>query len=252
MSDSSPSYIDGPSGRLAYAHVAGAGPTLVWLGGFRSDMAGTKAVYLDQWARTHNRAYLRFDYSGHGQSEGDFEDGCLSSWTDDAEAVINAATDGPLVLIGSSMGAWVACLLARRLTSRIKGAVFIAPAPDFTEALMWPSMDSETRETLMREGRIEEETEYADEPSVITKRLIEDGRDNLVLHEPVTIDGPVRILQGMADPDVPYAHAFRLAEALTGDDVMVVMTKSGDHRLSTDADLQRLAGAVESVVRGQE
>ncbi|MEL7490702.1 MAG: alpha/beta hydrolase [Pseudomonadota bacterium] len=250
MSDSSPSYIDGPSGRLAYAHVAGAGPTLVWLGGFRSDMAGTKALYLDQWAHEHNRAYLRFDYSGHGQSEGDFEDGCLSSWTDDAEAMINAATDGPLVLIGSSMGAWVACLLARRLASRIKGAVFIAPAPDFTEALIWPSMDSETRETLMREGRIEEETDYADEPSVITKKLIEDGRDNLILHEPVTIDGPVRILQGMADPDVPYAHAFRLAEALTSDDVMVVMTKSGDHRLSTDADLQRLAGAVESVVRG--
>ena len=227
--------------------VDGAGPAVVWLGGFKSDMSGTKATHLNDWAKRTNRAFLRFDYSGHGKSEGAFEDGCISDWTADAGAVIDAATDGPLILVASSMGGWVATLLAPKLAGRLAGVVFIAPAPDFTEELMWPSLSEELRDAIMNQGRIEQPSEYSDEPTVITKKLIEDGRENLVLGGPVEIDAPVRILQGMADADVPYAHALKLAEKLTSNDVMIGMTKAGDHSLSEPGDLTRLTSAIVSI-----
>ena len=253
MSDSSPtntntpSFLDGPNGRLAYEKLDGKGPTIVWLGGFRSDMTGTKATHLKNWAKATGRAFLRFDYSGHGQSEGVFEQGCISDWTNDARAAIDIATTGPLILVGSSMGGWVTALLAQQISSRIAGIVFIAPAPDFTEELMWPSLSEQDRETIMQDGKIETPSDYSDEPTIITRKLIEDGRENLVLTSPITIDAPVRILQGMKDPDVPWQHAMRLAEKLTSDDLTIGITKTGDHSLSTPADLQRLTAAIVSI-----
>jgi len=247
MSDSPLTYLDGPNGRLAYQKVDGAGPTVVWLGGFKSDMSGTKATHLDEWARQRDRAFLRFDYSGHGRSEGAFEDGCISDWTSDALAVIDAATDGPLILVGSSMGGWVATLLAPKLADRLAGVVFIAPAPDFTEELMWPSLSEELRDAIMNDGKIEQASDYSDDPTIVTKKLIEDGRNNLVLDGPIVINAPVRILQGMADPDVPFTHALKLAEKLTSKDVMIGLTKAGDHSLSEPEDLLRLTAALFSI-----
>ncbi len=247
MSNSAAKYFDGPNGRLAYRRLRGRKPTVVWLGGFNSDMTGTKASFLEHWARKKKRAFLRFDYSGHGASDGAFEEGCVSDWAADAEAIVSEITSGPVTIVGSSMGAWIGTLLIRKIASRVAGAVFIAPAPDFTEALMWPSLDDDARDVLEREGRIEETSPYGDEPTVITRRLIEDGRRNLVLDTKISIDAPVRILQGMADTDVPYAHALRFAEAIESPDLIVGMTGSGDHRLSTDEDLARLAAALQSI-----
>ncbi|MFQ5563223.1 MAG: alpha/beta hydrolase [Parvularculaceae bacterium] len=237
--------IDGPNGRLACRRRAGAGPGVVWLGGFKSDMLGTKAGFLDQWAAEKGRAFLRFDYSGHGESEGAFEDGSISRWTADAVAVFDAMTEGPQILVGSSMGAWIATLLALKRPERIAGIIFIAPAPDFTEDLIWAGMSETERETLMRDGRLEQPSDYDEEPYVITRKLIEDGRRNLMLGGPIAITAPVRVLQGMADPDVPWRHAMRYVEALESDDVTVALTKTGDHRLSTPADLDRLAATLD-------
>lgn len=242
-----PNFLAGPNGRLAYERLAGAAPGIVWLGGFKSDMTGTKAGFLAGWARKKARAFLRFDYSGHGASEGVFEEGCVSAWTADALAAFDALTQGPQILVGSSMGGWIASLVALERPGRVAGIVFIAPAPDFTEELMWKTMSEAERERLMREGRIEEPSQYADEPTVITKKLIEDGRKNLILGGPVSIHCPVRILQGMADPDVPWRHALRFAEALESKDVAITLTKTGDHRLSTPADLERIAKALEDL-----
>ena len=250
MSDSPLSYTDGPNGRLAYQKVDGKGPTVVWLGGFKSDMSGTKATHLHEWSKTTGRAFLRFDYSGHGESEGAFEQGCISDWTADAGAVIDATTEGPVILVGSSMGGWVTTLLAPKLGRRLAGVVFIAPAPDFTEELMWPSLSEELRDAIMNEGKIEQPSDYSDEPTIISKKLIEDGRNNLVLGDPIEIDAPVRILQGMADPEVPYTHALKLAEKLTSKDLMIGMTKAGDHSLSEPGDLTRLTAAIVSIKAG--
>lgn len=233
--------------RLACLKREGEGPCVVWLGGFRSDMRGTKAQALDDWAHAHGRACLRLDYSGHGESGGAFEDGTIGVWLNDAMQVIDARAPGPLVLVGSSMGGWIAALIALRRPERIAGIVFVAPAPDFTQELMWPQMSEATRETLLREGRIEEPSEYSPEPHVITRALIEDGRAHLVLDAPIPVSGPVRILQGMADPDVPWAHALRLVERLRSPDVTLTLVKDGDHRLSTPSDIARLLAAVEDV-----
>lgn len=246
MTSDNPDYLDGPHGRLAYMREDGAGPGIVWLGGFRSDMTGTKATHLAAWAKTQGRAFLRFDYSGHGASAGRFEDGAISDWAADATAAFDALTAGPQILVGSSMGAWVAALLALARPARIAGLIFIAPAPDFTEELMLPAMDTQTRERLMRDGRIEEPSDY-DEPTVITRRLIENGRRNLVLPRAGAITAPARILQGMADRDVPWRHALRFAEALGSADLEVTLTKSGDHRLSSPEDLARLTDAIASL-----
>jgi pimeloyl-ACP methyl ester carboxylesterase len=245
-------FLDGPNGRIAFerveARAAGASaPGVVWLGGFKSDMTGTKAEALADWARETGRAFLRFDYSGHGASEGVFEEGCISEWLADSLAAIDELTSGPQVLVGSSMGGWIATLVARERPDRLAGIVYVAPAPDFTERLMWWNMSDEIRDELIAKGRIEEATEYSPEPNVITAKLIEDGRKHAVLDAPININAPIRILQGMADADVPWRHAMALAEALTTDDLQVFMTKTGDHRLSTPDDLGRLVMAVESI-----
>lgn len=242
--NSAPDFLNGPNGRLAYRRLEGRAPGLVWLGGFKSDMTGTKAAFIADWAAKNRRACLRFDYSGHGESDGRFEDGTISAWLDDALAAFDALTTGPQILIGSSMGGWIAALLALRRPERIAAIVFIAPAPDFTEALMWREMNEETRERLLREGRIEEASEYSDAPTIITRALIEDGRRHLLLGGPVEITCPVRILQGMADPDVPWRHALRFAEAIEGGDVELTLVKTGDHRLSAPADLERLGATI--------
>lgn len=240
-------FLNSPNGRIAYEQRQGDGPGVLWLGGFKSDMTGTKAQHLSDWARDENRAYTRFDYTGHGASEGVFEDGCISDWTNDALCVLQSLTSGPQILVGSSMGGWIAALIATKRPELIAGIVFIAPAPDFTEELMTPAFGPQERETLLREGRLVQHSEYSDEPTIITQKLLDDGRRNLVLGQPLKINGPVRILQGMADPDVPFQHAIRLAAAIDAPDLQLTLTKSGDHRLSTPQDLERLIAAVESV-----
>lgn len=245
-----PEMIDGPHGRLAYRRRAGAGPGVLWLGGFRSDMLGTKAEFLDRWAAERGRAYLRFDYSGHGESEGVFERGCISEWAADALAVFDNLTAGPQILVGSSMGAWIATLLARARPKRLAAIVYIAPAPDFTEKLMWPSFTEKQRETIMREGRLEQPSDYSDEPEIITKKLIEDGRNNLVMTGAAPVACPVRVLQGMKDDAVPYAHALAFAEQLDSDDVEILLTPNGDHRLSEPPDLLRLQRVLEQLPLG--
>ena len=243
-----PEYLNGPHGPIAYRKSAGSGPGVVWLGGFRSDMLGTKASFLDDLMRKAGRAFLRFDYSGHGESAGAFEDGSVGEWAADAAAAFDALTEGPQILVGSSMGGWIATLLAKQRPERIAGIIFIAPAPDFTEALMWPAFSERQRDAIMREGRLEQPSDYTDEPEIITRKLIEDGRNHLVMTGgPIPIRCPVRILQGMQDDAVPWRHAATFAEAIASDDVAMILTKNGDHRLSEPEDLERLARIIEKL-----
>jgi pimeloyl-ACP methyl ester carboxylesterase len=240
-------FIEGQAGRIAYRRIKGAGPAIVWLGGFKSDMTGTKAEAIAAWAEAEGRAFLRFDYSGHGASDGRFEDGTISAWLADALAAIDWLAGGAIVLVGSSMGGWIAALAALARPRRIAGVVFIAPAPDFTEALMWNEMSGAERDQILRHGRLEEHSQYSDEPTIITRALIEDGRRHLILGGEIDIACPVRILQGMADPDVPWRHALRFAECLATDDLEVILLKSGDHRLSKPAEIARILSVVSSV-----
>lgn len=236
-------FLDGPHGRLAYRRRTGekdGRPGIVWLGGYRSDMLGTKAEHLDQWSQAQGRDFLRFDYSGHGESEGHFEAGSIGDWAADALAMIDAKTAGAQILVGSSMGGWIAALTALKRPEKAAAIVFIAPAPDFTEKLMWPSFTTEQQETIMREGKLELPSDYSDEPDLYTRKLIEDGRDHLIMNGPVAIHCPVRILQGMKDDAVPFAHALDFAALLESDDVEILLTPKGDHRLSTPPDLERL------------
>lgn len=230
--------------RLAYRSVAGTQPTVVWLGGFHSDMAGAKAQVLADQARATGGGYLRFDYFGHGESDGDFGDGTISRWREDALAVIDQLTEGPLVLVGSSMGGWLACLAAIARPDRVKALVLVAPAPDFTEKLMAPELSEEARAAIARDGRWIRPSEYDEDGYPITRALLEDGARWSILPGPVPIDAPVRILQGGADPDVPWTHALELANALNADDVVFTLVKDGDHRLSRPQDLERLVAAV--------
>ncbi len=229
--------------RIAYRRVAGKGPTIVWLGGFKSDMKGTKAEALDAYARATGRAYLRFDYSGHGESDGEFEAGTISRWAEEAAAVVALAGPSP-ILVGSSMGGWISLLVARRMASPPAGMVLIAPAADFTEALMWASFPEDVKRQIAEKGRWIRPSAYDDGGYPITRALIEDGRRNLVLGGLVETGCPVHILQGMLDPDVPWRHAMLLAEKIARDDVVVTLIKDGDHRLSRDEDIARLTGAV--------
>lgn len=233
--------------RLAWRRVEGTGPTVVWLGGFRSDMAGTKAQALADWALATGRAYLRFDYFGHGESEGDFRHGTVTRWREDALAVIAEVAEGPLVLVGSSMGGWIASLVAMAAPERIKALVLIAPAPDFTEKLMAPEMSAEARAELAETGVWMRPSEYGD-PYPITRELLEDGARWSILGEPVAIEAPVRILQGGADPDVPWRHALALAQGIRGEDVVFTLIRDGDHRLSRPQDLARMIAALEEVL----
>ncbi|MBS0362191.1 MAG: alpha/beta hydrolase [Proteobacteria bacterium] len=230
---------------LAWRRVLGEGPTLVWLGGFRSDMAGTKAQALADWALANGRAYLRFDYLGHGESSGDFQaKGTITRWREDTLAVIDDLTEGPLVLIGSSMGGWIACLAAMARLDRVAAMALIAPAPDFTEKLMGPEIPEHGRADLAANGVWFRPSDYGD-PYPITRQLLEDGaRWSILGSEPVPIEVPVRILQGGEDPDVPWRHALELALALKGQDVVFSLIKDGDHRLSRPQDIERMLGVV--------
>jgi pimeloyl-ACP methyl ester carboxylesterase len=226
------------------------GPGLVWLGGFASDMASTKADYLDAFAGARGRAFLRFDYSGHGKSEGRFEDGCIGDWLAQAAGAFDQSTKGPQIVVGSSMGGWLALLLARRLaekgeSDRLAGLVLLAPAVDFTEELIWRNLDDATRRDIMEKGAWRRPSQYSPDPTPITRRLIEDGRDHLLLGGVIRAHARVHILQGMADPDVPWRHALTLVEHLSADPVTLTFIVDGDHRLSRDEDLARLGAAVE-------
>ncbi len=231
---------------------AGVLPGIFWLSGFKSDMAGTKAEALAEWAAREGRPCTRFDYSGHGVSGGDFEAGTISAWAEEALAVFDRFCKEPTIVIGSSMGGWIALLLARAHLaavgadmSRLHGMVLIAPAPDFTEELMWKhEFTDEIRRTIMEEGRFEQPNEYSQDPYVITRKLIEDGRNNLLLGGEIVTGCPVTILQGQKDDSVPWRHALRLMEVLAGEDVVLSLIKDGDHRLSRVEDIERLIRAV--------
>ncbi len=236
------SYFTSPDGRrLAYRASAPTGSplTFVWLSGFKSDMSGTKVTELEAWARTAGHGFLAFDYSGHGESDGAFEDGTISAWRADALAAIDAHTSGPVILVGSSMGGWMALLTALARPARIAGLVLIAPAPDFTEKLMWPEFSPEAQAEILEKGFTLRPSDY-DEPYTITRNLIEDGRTWQILDAPIQIDVPVRILQGKEDADVPWRHAERLVDTITSSDLIFTLIKDGDHRLSRDQDIARL------------
>lgn len=239
--------------RIAVRAREGDLPGLFWLGGFKSDMRGTKAVALDAWAAEHHRACVRFDYSGHGESGGDFASGTIGCWLEESVAVFERFCVGPQVVIGSSMGGWMALLLARQLARRkeqqkasrasLAGLVLIAPAPDFTEELMWKGFSPEIRRQIETTGAWLRPSEYGD-PYPITRNLIEDGRNHLLLGGAIEVGCPVHILQGAQDPDVPWKHAFALAHRLPADDVVLTMIQDGDHRLSRPQDIARILAAI--------
>ncbi len=229
----------GDGTELAWAKMSGAGPTVVFLPGFRSDMKGEKATALAAFCAARGQAMLRFDYSGHGASGGAFLDGTIGIWARDVLTVIDSLTEGKLILIGSSMGGWLALLAAPRRPARVAAIIGIAAAPDFTQRLMWDAMTYEERATLTRDGILRIPSQYGD-PTPITRNLIEDGRSHLLLGGPILLDCPVRLLHGQADADVPWEMALRLAEHLVSPDVQVILVKDGDHRLSRPRDLALL------------
>jgi pimeloyl-ACP methyl ester carboxylesterase len=230
-------------------------PTLVWLGGYRSDMTGTKAVELECHAAASGAACIRFDYSGHGASGGAFTDGTISRWLEESIAVINHLGPERMVLVGSSMGCWVALRLIAELRARgdgakVAGLVLIAPAPDFTSDLIEPNLSDAERQSLADRGYFEEPTPYGPDPNIFTARLIEDGRQNRVMTGIIETGCPVHILQGMQDPDVPYSHALKLMEHLPSDDVVMTLIRDGDHRLSRPEDIERILSAVAAISAG--
>jgi len=247
----------GPAARpIAVRQRPGGAPGLFWLGGFKSDMQGTKAQALDDWARRHGRALTRFDYSGHGESGGRFAEGTIGCWLEESLAVFETCCEGPQVVIGSSMGGWMALLMGRELARRAKPAaaggaratiaalVLIAPAVDFTEALMWQRFSPEIQRQIETEGSWQRPSAYGEAPYPITRALIEEGRQHLLLGGMIETGCPVRILQGVQDPDVPWQHAVDLTARLAQDDVVLTLVKDGDHRLSRLEDIERLLAAV--------
>jgi pimeloyl-ACP methyl ester carboxylesterase len=234
---------------IAYASTPGRPPTVVFLGGFRSDMTGTKAVALEAWARRTGQAYLRFDYLGHGRSSGRFEDGTIGRWLDDSLAAIDNLAAGKLVLVGSSMGGWLSLLVARARPERLAGLVLIAAAPDFTERMLLAGLSAQDRATLERDGRLLRPPQYSPEPSVFTWKLIEEGRNHLLLDKKLSLPCRVRLLHGQDDPDVPWQYSLQIAAHLEAPEVITTLVKGGDHRLSTPADLARLVATVEELAR---
>jgi pimeloyl-ACP methyl ester carboxylesterase len=232
---------------IAYLKRGGKSPGVVWLGGFHSDMNGTKAQALDTWAKARGRAYLRFDYFGHGASSGAFRDGTITRWRDDALAVLDKLCDGPQVLVGSSMGAWIALLVARAHPEKIAALLLLAPAADFTEALIWARMTPDVRREVMEQGAWQRPSAYGDGPYPITRGLIEDGRHHLLLDRPIEVDCPVHILQGMKDPDVPWQHALKLVEKFSGNATLALI-KNGDHRLSTPGDIALITQTLDAIL----
>ena len=242
-------YLTTPQGRhIAYHRTEGRGPGIVFLGGFRSDMTGSKAMHLQAWAAATGRAFLRFDYSGHGASRGAFVDGCIGDWRDDAAAVIEVLTDGPQLLVGSSMGGWISLLLARDMPAHVAGLVGIAAAPDFTERMWEAKFSLADRTTLVEEGVVFRPSDYSDEPYPITRRLIEDGRQNLVLTQPLTLPIPVRLLQGTADVDVPPSVALGLLDHIDSPDLRLTLVKGADHRFSSTSCLDLITASLEDLL----
>ncbi|MGD9294576.1 MAG: alpha/beta hydrolase [Roseobacter sp.] len=244
-----PQYHHAATGRrLAYHLCPGAGPTVVFLGGLRSDMEGTKALHLEQWAKARGQAFLRFDYSGHGQSSGAFEDGCIGDWAEDTRDIVTSLTSGPILPVGSSMGGWQALLLGRAMPERVVGMVMIAAAPDFTEDGYWQTFTVEQKNALQTRGYVEVPSDYTD-PYIITRKMIEDGRNQLVLREPLALDFPVRCLQGTADSAVSTGTALRLLEHATCPDMQLLLVKDADHRFSDGPCLGLIEAAVMEVLQ---
>lgn len=235
--------------QLAYQFSAGAEPVVVFFPGYASDMFGSKANFLDAWCSENRQAYLRFDYSGHGESQGRFVEGTIAQWTDDALRIIEKSTSGPVVLVGSSMGGWIMLLAALVLKERVTGLVGIAAAPDFTEDLVWRSLDTEQRKTLTEKGQVYPPSDFVEDPFPITLKLIEEARNQLLLHAPIALDCPVRLIHGLADPDVPWRTSLRLANQLTSKDVEIRLLKGGGHRLSDEAHLKLIARTVWEVIQ---
>ncbi len=238
----------GDNRRLAYVHHPGKTPGVLFCGGFRSDMTGTKALALERFCAQERRSFTRFDYSGHGRSSGRFEDGTIGGWTDDAIAIADRVAKEPVVVVGSSMGGWIMLLLALARPKRVRGLVGIASAPDFTQDLMWTRATAAERTELETRGRWVRPSDYGDEPYVITRQLIEDGRRRLLLRAPIDVTCPVHLLHGQRDPDVPWETSLRLAKRLRSDDVTVELIKAGDHRLSSPAAIERICAAVRHIV----
>lgn len=249
-----PEYVEVDGTRIAFRRREGAVPGLVWLGGYRSDMKGTKAAALDEWCAGTGRAFLRHDYSGHGESGGRFEDGTISRWLAESLAVFRAHARGRQILVGSSMGGWIALRMVQELQKagegdRVAGLLLIAPAPDFTTELVWPKLTDAQKRDIEEKGFFGEPSAYSDDPYVYTRALFEDGEKNRVLTGIIDTHCPVTILQGMQDPDVPYAHAMRLVEHLPADDVTLSLVRDGDHRLSRPQDIAMLLRAAEGLIQ---
>jgi len=248
-SGADPAILARPDGAtIAYHRLTGAPPGIVFLGGFRSDMTGTKALFLEDYCRRRERAFVRFDYFGHGASSGDFATGTIGRWREDAIAVIDSLTTGPQILVGSSMGGWIMLLAALARPGRMAGLVGIAGAPDFTEELLWPRLSPAQREEISERGSVVLPSGYDPAGYLYTSALVEDARRHLLLREPIALDMPVRLLHGLADESVPWQLSLRLAERLVSRDVAVTLIKDGDHRLSTPADLAQLAQILDALI----
>jgi pimeloyl-ACP methyl ester carboxylesterase len=240
-----PSFLElPPGGRLAYRHLAGGVPGVLFCGGFTSDMTGTKAMALERFCMAEGRAFTRFDYRGHGASSGRFEDGTIGGWTEDTLAIVDRVTEEPLIVVGSSMGGWIVLLTALARSERVRGLVGIAAAPDFTEDLLLAEATPEQRRALAEKGFWMQPSAYGDQPHPVTRALIENGRRHLLLRAPIAVRCPVHLLHGMADADVPWRTSLRLVERLEAEDVTLELIKAGDHRLSSEGDIARIEAAV--------
>ncbi|WND03380.1 alpha/beta hydrolase [Temperatibacter marinus] len=242
-----PTYLETAHGtRLAYHKIDGRGPGVIWCGGFMSDMDGGKAIELENYCKTTGRSYVRFDYQGHGHSDGAFADGTIGLWHQDTLAILDQLTQGPQVLVGSSMGGWISLLTLKKRPGRVKGFVGIASAPDFTPR-HWAELTQAQQQDVLTKGRVLIPSDYGPDPYVFTKDLFDDGWANRVMNGPIHTDIPVRLIQGTADPDVPWVTALDIAHAITGENVEAILVPEGDHRLSRDVDLKRLVRIVDSV-----
>jgi pimeloyl-ACP methyl ester carboxylesterase len=253
MTATIPTLLDVQGTSIAVRHSPGVAPGIVWLGGYKSDMLGTKAQTLSDWAAREGRAFLRHDYSGHGESGGAFADGTISKWLGESLAVFQRFTTGKQILVGSSMGAWIALRMVQELRkagdTSVVGLVLLAPAPDFTTELVEPALTKAQKRDLQKKGFFEEPSDYSAEPYIYTRALIEDGRNNRVMTGPIDTHCPVHILQGLADADVPASHALKLVSLLPADDVTLSLIPDGDHRLSRPQDLDMLLRAVSDMVQ---
>jgi len=246
---SNPSILTREDGAtIAYRRMSGRAPGVIFLGGFMSDMNGTKAASLDAFCRARGQAFVRFDYFGHGRSSGEFSEATVGRWKDDALCVLDNFTAGPQVLVGSSLGGWIMLLLAMARPARVQALIGVASAPDATENLMWNRFSPELRATILRDGQARIPSAYGAEGYLITRKLIEDGRQHLIMGKPIPISCPVRLIHGMRDEDVPYRASIDLAANLQSEDVRVELVKDGNHRLSRDQDLALLSRTLESLL----